>query len=63
MLPLIQGLEVARAQPPNQSAAQGQLPQHRRLPAGRSTAATMRLLAQSAFVDEEDRAAFILGFF
>ena len=34
-----------------------------RFPARRPTAATMRLLTQSAFVDEDQRAAFVVGFF
>ena len=37
--------------------------QHGCLAAGRPGAATMGLLTQSAFVDEDDRAALILGFF
>ena len=37
--------------------------QQRRLPARRPGAAAMRLLAQSAFVDEDDRAALFAGFF
>ena len=37
--------------------------QHRRLPAGRPSAAAMGPLTQSAFVDEDDRAAFLAGFF
>src|SRR5512144_963729 len=37
--------------------------QDRRLPAGSPCAATMRPLAQSAFVEAEDRAALLFGFF
>jgi hypothetical protein len=37
--------------------------QHRRFPAGSPRAAAVRALAQSAFVDEDDRPAFFLGFF
>ena len=37
--------------------------QHRCLAAWRPGAAAMRLLTQSAFVDEDERTAFVLGFF
>ncbi len=37
--------------------------QYGRLPARRPSTAAMWLLAQSAFVDEDDRAALFLGFF
>src|SRR5271165_1356800 len=37
--------------------------QHRRLSAGRPSTAAVRTFAQSAFVDEDDRAAFVFGFF
>src|SRR2546428_1858256 len=37
--------------------------QHRRLPARCPGAAAMRALAQSAFVDEDDRPAFVFGLF
>src|SRR5437016_6468932 len=37
--------------------------QHRRLSAWRPGPAAVRLLAQSAFVDEDDRAALVFGVF
>jgi len=54
--------------PPQPSHRRQHLPvegilQHGRLSLGRPGAATMGSLAQPAFVDEDDRAAFPLGFF
>jgi len=37
--------------------------QHRRLSAWRPGAAAVRALAQSAFIDEDDRSAFVFGLF